>query len=157
MDGVQRPDQAFELRERLLATVSAVKQLPERQRNAVLLREIDGLSYEEIASALGVGDGAVRQLLHRARTNLRAGLTAVTPVGRVGRLAAALASGGADPSARVAELAAGVGAGAGAMKLGVSALATGVIATGAVAVPLHPSRHAKATRTTANEASLTPG
>src|SRR3954451_2591249 len=90
--GAQRPYQPFELRERLLATVSAVKQLPERQRNAVLLREIDGLSYEEIASALGVGEAAVRQLLHRARTNLRAGLTAVTPVGLVERLAAALAS-----------------------------------------------------------------
>ena len=88
MDGVQRPDQALELRERLGATVAAVKALPERQRDAVLLREIDGLSYEEIALALGVGDGAVRQLLHRARATLRAGLTAVTPVGLTERLAA---------------------------------------------------------------------
>ncbi|HEY2604248.1 MAG TPA: sigma-70 family RNA polymerase sigma factor, partial [Thermoleophilaceae bacterium] len=105
MDGVQRPDQALELHERLRATVSAVKSLPERQRDAVLLREVDGLSYEEIAAALGVGDGAVRQLLHRARATLRAGMTAVTPVGLVDRLAAMLASaGGADPSTRVAEL-----------------------------------------------------
>src|SRR3954447_9335912 len=142
MDGVQRPDQAFELRERLLATVSAVKQLPERQRNAVLLREIDGLSYEEIASALGVGDGAVRQLLHRARTNLRAGLTAATPLGFVERLAAATAGTGADPSTRVAEMAAGIGLGTGAVKLGAAVLATGAIATGAVTVPLtHHSRH----------------
>jgi RNA polymerase sigma factor (sigma-70 family) len=154
MDGVQRPDQAFELRERLRSTVEAVKALPERQRNAVLLREVDGLSYEQIASALGVGDGAVRQLLHRARTTLRGGLTAVTPVGLVERLAAALTSGG-DPSMRVAELATGVGVGTGAVKLGAAVLATGVIATGAVGVPLHHSRHAKTARAT-EESLVTP-
>ena len=136
MDGVQRPDQALELRERLLATVAAVQALPERQRNAVLLREIDGLSYDEIAKALGVGDGAVRQLLHRARASLRAGLTAVTPVGLVERLSAAVAGTGGDPGGRVAEVTTGLGIGAGAAKLGAAVLATGAIATGVVAVPL---------------------
>jgi RNA polymerase sigma factor (sigma-70 family) len=142
MDGVQRPDQAVELRERLRTTVAAVKALPERQRDAVLLREIDGLSYDQIALALGVGDGAVRQLLHRARATLRAGLTAVAPVGLVERLAAAFASTGGDPSARVAEWTAGVGLGTGAAKIGAAVLATGVIATGAATMPLsHQSRH----------------
>jgi RNA polymerase sigma factor (sigma-70 family) len=154
MDGVQRPDQAFELRERLRTTVEAVKALPERQRNAVLLREMDGLTYEQIASALGVGDGAVRQLLHRARATLRAGLTAVTPIGLMERLAAALTSGG-DPSMRVAELATGIGVGTGAVKLGAAVLATGVIATGAVGVPLHHSRHAKTARA-AEQSLVTP-
>jgi RNA polymerase sigma factor (sigma-70 family) len=154
MDGVQRPDQALELRERLGATVAAVKALPERQRNAVLLREIDGLSYEEIALALGVGDGAVRQLLHRARATLRAGMTAATPLGLVERLAAAMAGTGADPSARVAEMAAGISLGTGAVKLGAAVLATGVIATGAVAVPLsHHSRHDTSVGVAAAEAS----
>jgi RNA polymerase sigma factor (sigma-70 family) len=155
MDGVQRPDQAFELRERLRSTVKAVKDLPERQRNAVLLREIDGLSYEQIALALGVGDGAVRQLLHRARATLRAGMTAVTPVGVVDRLAAALAASGGDPTARVAEAAAGIGLTAGAAKFGAAVLATGVIATGAATVPLHHHRHS-ATRTTADKAAVDP-
>ncbi len=143
MDGVQRPDQAVELRERLRSTVRAVKELPERQRNAVLLRELEGLSYEEIALALGVGDGAVRQLLHRARATLRAGATAVTPAGLVERLASTMASGG-DPVARAGELVSGAGAGLGAVKLGAAVLATGVIATGAVTgVPLqHHARHA---------------
>lgn len=154
MDGVQRPDQALELRERLRATVEAVKALPDRQRDAVLLREVDGLSYEEIAFAMGVGDGAVRQLLHRARSNLRAGLTAVTPVGLVERLTAVVASTGGDPGARVAELAGGAGLGAGAVKLGAAVLATGVIATSAVTVPLvHHSRHAKPSKADAAEAS----
>jgi RNA polymerase sigma factor (sigma-70 family) len=142
MDGVQRPDQAVELRERLRSTLRAVKALPERQRDAVLLREVEGLSYEEIALALGVGDGAVRQLLHRARATLQAGATAVTPTGLVERLTSAMTSGG-DPVARATELAAGAGAGVGAVKLGAAVLATGVIATGAVTgVPLrHHARH----------------
>jgi RNA polymerase sigma factor (sigma-70 family) len=135
-DGVQRPDQALELRERLREMVAAVNALPERQRDAMLLREIDGLSYEEIAEAMGVGDGAVRQLLHRARATLRAGMTAVTPVGLLERLATALAGGSGDPSARVAEMAAGFGLGAGAMKVGAAVLATGAIATGVATVPL---------------------
>ena len=154
MDGVLRPDQALELRERLRATVAAVNALPERQRDAVLLREIDGLSYEEIALALGVGDGAVRQLLHRARATLRAGLTAATPLGLVERLATAMAGTGADPSTRVAEIAAGVGLGTGAVKLGAAVLATGVIATGAVSMPLeHHSRHGRSHNVAAADAA----
>jgi RNA polymerase sigma factor (sigma-70 family) len=155
MDGVQRPDQALELRERLRSTVKAVKALPERQRNAVLLREVEGLSYEEIAAALGVGDGAVRQLLHRARSTLRAGMTAVTPIGLVERLAATLTAGG-DPATRVAEAAAGIGLGAGAVKLGAAALATGVIATGAVAVPAQRSHHHPKATVAAHEAAAAP-
>ena len=36
----------------------------------LVLRELEGRSYEEIAGTLGVTDGAVRQLLNRARTTL---------------------------------------------------------------------------------------
>ena len=61
--------------------MAAVEALPERQRDAIVLRELEGRSYDEIATALGVTDGAVRQLFNRARTTLRAGVTAVTPVG----------------------------------------------------------------------------
>jgi RNA polymerase sigma factor (sigma-70 family) len=150
MDGVTRPDQALELRERLRATVAAVQALPERQRDAVLLREIEGLSYEEIALALGVGDGAVRQLLHRARATLRAGLTTVTPLGLLERVTAALAGSGGGPTVRVADVAAGAGLGAGAVKVGAAVLATGAIATGVVAGPLvkHP-RHSQSTHAVA--------
>ena len=44
--------------------------LPERQRNALELREGKGLSYEQIAATLGTGSGSVAQLLERARINL---------------------------------------------------------------------------------------
>src|SRR3954447_11607946 len=66
-DGVRRPDQVVEQRIELQQTVAAVSELPDRQRNALVMRELEGRSYEEIALALGTGDGAVRQLLNRAR------------------------------------------------------------------------------------------
>jgi RNA polymerase sigma-70 factor, ECF subfamily len=44
--------------------------IPERQRRALLLREFQGMSYEEIAEELGVSVGAVETLLFRARRSL---------------------------------------------------------------------------------------
>jgi RNA polymerase sigma-70 factor (ECF subfamily) len=52
----------------------ALDQLPFDQRTVVVLREIDGLSYEEIATSLGVAIGTVKSRLARARQGLRAGL-----------------------------------------------------------------------------------
>ncbi|MFL5884976.1 MAG: RNA polymerase sigma factor [Thermoleophilaceae bacterium] len=115
-DGVLRPDQALEARERIRALVASVKSLPERQRDALVLRELEGRSYEEIAAALGVTDGAVRQLLNRARSTLRAGATAITPYGLL---------------ERIADLGTGTGAGLSLAKVGAAVLATGAVATGA--------------------------
>ena len=47
--------------------------LPERQRDALILRELEGRSYEEIARELKVSGGAVRQLLSRARDHAPGG------------------------------------------------------------------------------------
>ena len=41
--------------------------LPELQRHALLRRELDGLSHDELASELGLTSGATRSLVHRAR------------------------------------------------------------------------------------------
>ncbi len=87
IDGVERPDQAFERTVGLRELVVAVQALPERQRSAILLREMEGRSYEEIAVALGVSDGAVRQLLNRARNSLRAAAASVIPMPLVERAA----------------------------------------------------------------------
>jgi RNA polymerase sigma factor (sigma-70 family) len=43
-------------------------------RTAVVLRDVDGLSYDEIATALGVGYGTVRSRIHRGRRDLRSAL-----------------------------------------------------------------------------------
>jgi len=45
--------------------------LPFDQRTAIVLREIDGLSYDEIAFSLGVAIGTVKSRLTRARQALR--------------------------------------------------------------------------------------
>lgn len=45
----------------------ALRTLPERQRTALFLRDVEGLSYREIAEVLGTNPGAVKSLLHRAR------------------------------------------------------------------------------------------
>ena len=52
----------------------AVGALPFDQRTAIVLREIDGLSYEEIGYSLGVTVGTVKSRLTRARRALRAEL-----------------------------------------------------------------------------------
>src|SRR4051794_28541318 len=123
LDGVERPDQALERREQLRSAVEALNALPERQRDALVQRELEGKRYDEIGAALGVGDGAVRQLLHRARATLRAGASALTPVGLL---------------ERIAELAGG----AGAAKMGAALLATGAIAGGAtLATPIARHHH----------------
>jgi RNA polymerase sigma factor (sigma-70 family) len=57
-------------REELRAIFSDVGELPETQRTALVLREIDDLSYEEIAQAMGTTLGAVKSLLVRARMAL---------------------------------------------------------------------------------------
>jgi RNA polymerase sigma factor (sigma-70 family) len=132
IDGVERPDQAFERSVGLRELVVAVQALPERQRSAILLRELEGRSYEEIAAALGVTDGAVRQLLNRARNALRGAVAAVTPMPLLTRVAAGDST---EPvTARVAELV-GVGGGAIAMKLCATALVTGVVVGGAAVMP----------------------
>ena len=51
--------------------------LPFDQRAVIVLREIDGLSYEEIAASLGVAVGTVKSRLARARESLRLALRPV--------------------------------------------------------------------------------
>jgi RNA polymerase sigma-70 factor (ECF subfamily) len=64
---------------------NALAELPAQQREAILLREVRGLSYLEVASSLSVTTPAVESLLFRARRSLQArlreGLAALSPVG----------------------------------------------------------------------------
>jgi RNA polymerase sigma-70 factor (ECF subfamily) len=53
------------------ALCTALAELPRPQREAIVLREFYGLSYDEVRIALGVTDGAVESLLFRARKRLQ--------------------------------------------------------------------------------------
>jgi RNA polymerase sigma-70 factor (ECF subfamily) len=61
------PESVYSSRQ-IAATVNkAVEDLPEELKNAIVLREIEGLSYEEIAEVMGCPIGTVRSRIFRAR------------------------------------------------------------------------------------------
>jgi RNA polymerase sigma-70 factor (ECF subfamily) len=69
------PDASLLEKELQSAIEAAIAQLPETQRMAVVLRRYDELSYEEIGEVLQQSVPAVKSLLFRARTELRARLS----------------------------------------------------------------------------------
>jgi RNA polymerase sigma-70 factor (ECF subfamily) len=69
--GELTPDRVLAQKELAERLQHALDHLPFDQRTAIVLREIDGLSYEEIAYSLGVAVGTVKSRLTRARQALR--------------------------------------------------------------------------------------
>ena len=80
-DGVAQPPTLFEQREEIRRLVARMRDLPEAQRQALALRELEGRSYEEISAQLGHTGSGVRQLIFRARTALRNSAAAIMPLG----------------------------------------------------------------------------
>jgi RNA polymerase sigma-70 factor (ECF subfamily) len=68
------PDRLFRQKEVASRLWRALEDLPFDQRTAIVLREIEGLSYEEISYSLGVAVGTVKSRLARAREALRSQL-----------------------------------------------------------------------------------
>jgi RNA polymerase sigma factor (sigma-70 family) len=68
------PSQAFDERHLDFDISAALADLPPEYRAAVVLCDIEGLTYEEIADVLGVKLGTVRSRIHRGRAQLRAAL-----------------------------------------------------------------------------------
>jgi RNA polymerase sigma-70 factor (ECF subfamily) len=72
VDGVSFAPAATLMRKELLAHLThAVEQLPPAARETLLLREVEGLSYAEIATALAIPKGTVMSRLHYARKQLQ--------------------------------------------------------------------------------------
>jgi RNA polymerase sigma-70 factor, ECF subfamily len=71
LSGETAPDRALAQKELASRLQNALDALPFDQRIAIVLREVDGLSYEEIAFSLGVAVGTVKSRLTRARQALR--------------------------------------------------------------------------------------
>jgi RNA polymerase sigma-70 factor (ECF subfamily) len=67
----------------------AIEQLPDDARQTLLLREVEGLSYAEIAECLGVPKGTVMSRLHHARRRVREIMVASGALDADGGLAAA--------------------------------------------------------------------
>jgi len=65
------PAEEMERNELEMALHRAIAELSEERRIVVVLRDLEGLSYEEIAAALELELGTVRSRLHRARMDLR--------------------------------------------------------------------------------------
>ena len=70
---------------------AALAHLPERQRAALWLAAVDGLSYAEVAKALETSESSVKALVHRARVALAEQLAnvrskvAIAPAGALAR------------------------------------------------------------------------
>ena len=70
----ESPRKALESRELGQAILAAVDTLSEKHRTAIVLREFEGLSYEEMAETMGCSQGTVMSRLHHARKNLQEAL-----------------------------------------------------------------------------------
>lgn len=64
-------DDVFDARRRLDKVLKAVKALPERQKQVLLMRTVEGLSYEEMSARTGMNNATLRVTLSQARTKLK--------------------------------------------------------------------------------------
>jgi RNA polymerase sigma factor (sigma-70 family) len=136
-----------ESRQEMRDLMERLQALPESQRAALVMRELEGLSHEEIAAALGVSGGAARQAIFRARAALRDGFGLLVPMPVLRMLAehgddAARAGGAiAGAGASTAGGAALGGLGGGALKVGMATiLVAGTLGAG-VAIDHHRGGH----------------
>jgi RNA polymerase sigma factor (sigma-70 family) len=68
--GVEAVAERAETRERLRTVLADLKRLPERQRAALVMRELGGLEFSEIAASFGTSPAVARQTLYEARLSL---------------------------------------------------------------------------------------
>lgn len=74
----QTPFEALERKERSELVHEALSRLDPRQRALLVLREFEGLSYEEIADLFGSRIGTIKSGIHRARLELKSALLALS-------------------------------------------------------------------------------
>ena len=70
-DAGQDPQRKLEEAERSRALSRGLERLPEHQRQVLVMRELSGLSYQEIGAATGLDLGTVKSRIARARLALR--------------------------------------------------------------------------------------
>jgi len=67
----EAPEQRLLRNEKVTMVRDAINSLPEKQRSALILREYDGMDYQEIANILGQTVSSVKSLLFRARASVK--------------------------------------------------------------------------------------
>jgi RNA polymerase sigma-70 factor, ECF subfamily len=68
---ISRPDELVEGMQLELVVKRAIAQIEPDFREVLILRDVEDLSYEEIAAVTGLADGTVKSRIHRARAQLR--------------------------------------------------------------------------------------
>jgi RNA polymerase sigma factor (sigma-70 family) len=132
-------EETVQRRAQARATLVELSTLPDRQRDAILGTAVWGFPRAQVAQRMGLSEGAVRQLVHRARLRLRQAATALVPL-PVGRFFGAARSAGATAGSDAA-IGAGTAASGGlAIKVG-TLVASGVVATGLAVTHSFPSHH----------------
>ena len=149
LSGADAPQADLDRRIAVREALAGLAALPEMQREALLRTAVEGRSHQQVASDLGVSEPALRGLVYRARTALRATAGAIVPPPL---LTWALEAGtrGTPALERVAGLGAGGGsAGLAALLVKGSAVAVtaGALAGGLVASHVHRPRADRTVRT----------
>jgi RNA polymerase sigma factor (sigma-70 family) len=149
--GGGNPAEEIERREELAELMRRLRALPEPQRAAIVMRELEGLGHEEIAAALGLSGGAARQAIYRARRALRDGFGMLLPA----PLLKAMLSAGASAPAEVAAGAAGMGGAGVALKAATATvLVVGAVGAGVAVDRGHPHRAPTGTSAARSNRSL---
>lgn len=141
------PAEVLERREELADLMQRLQSLPDAQRAAIVMRELEGLSHDEIAAALGLSGGAARQAIFRARRALRNGLGMLLPL----PLLKALLEGTSAAPVEAAVGAAGVGGGAAGAGVALKAIAATALVASAVGAGVtgHNGNHRTPSESTA--------
>lgn len=131
------PAEELERREELTDLIERLRALPAQQRAAIVMRELEGLSHEEIATALGLSGGAARQAIYRARQALRDGLGMLLPL----PLLRLLLTADGQATAEAAGGAAGIaGAGMAVKATAATVLVAGTVGAGVALQEGHDAR-----------------
>ena len=134
LPGARSAAAEVEAREELRDLMERLQALPETQRAALVMRELEGLGHDEIAAALGLSGGAARQAIFRARAALREGFGLLVPLPVLRALA--------DHGGEAGAAGGAVALGGGALKAGMATvLIAGAVGAG-VAVKHHHGRGA---------------
>lgn len=128
--GGRTPTEIVEGRERLTDLIRRLRSLPEAQRAAIVMRELEGLGHDEIGSALGLSGGAARQAIYRARQALRDGLGVLVPLPLTRSLLEDIGAGSAETTAGVANAGGAAGAGVALKAAAATIMVAGAVGAG---------------------------